>query len=127
MALILDTNALSAAADSDPGALKVIAVAQRIAVPVIVLGEYRLGVVQSRLHAEYEKWIANLVADVSVLSIEEETSHHYAALGIELKKRGTPIPTNDLWIAALCRQHKLPILSRDRHFDVVPGIQRIDW
>jgi tRNA(fMet)-specific endonuclease VapC len=127
VALILDTNALSAAADSDPGALKVIAVAQRIAVPVIVLGEYRLGVVQSRLHAEYEKWIANLVADVSVLSIEEETSHHYAALGIELKKRGTPIPTNDLWIAALCRQHKLPILSRDRHFDVVPGIQRIDW
>jgi tRNA(fMet)-specific endonuclease VapC len=45
----------------------------------------------------------------------------------ELKRAGTPIPTNDLWIAALCRQHDLPLLSRDRHFDRVPGLRRIAW
>jgi len=45
----------------------------------------------------------------------------------ELKRSGRPIPGNDLWIAALARQHALPLLSRDRHFDLVPGVQRIGW
>ncbi len=57
MALILDTNALSAAADRDPGALQVVARAERLAVPVIVLGEYRLGIAQSRRRTEYEDWL----------------------------------------------------------------------
>ena len=43
------------------------------------------------------------------------------------KKTGTPIPSNDVWLAALSWQHSLPILSRDHHFDAVPGIQRIAW
>jgi tRNA(fMet)-specific endonuclease VapC len=46
---------------------------------------------------------------------------------VELKSAGTPIPSNDVWIAALCRQHRLPLLSRDRHFDGVPGIRRLAW
>jgi tRNA(fMet)-specific endonuclease VapC len=127
VALILDTNALSAAADREPAALEVVAHAQRIAVPVIVLGEYRLGIAQSRRRANYESWLREWVAAVSVLDIDEETSHHYAAIGLELKRLGKPIPANDLWIAALCRQHTQPLLSRDRHFDLVSGIQRIDW
>ena len=64
---------------------------------------------------------------MSVLDIDEETTHSYAFIGLELKKKGKPIPTNDLWIAALCRQHSFPLLSRDRHFDFVSGLQRIDW
>jgi len=48
-----------------------------------------------------------------VLDIDDETSHSYAAIGQELKKRGEPIPSNDLWIAALCRQHALALLGRD--------------
>ena len=127
MALILDTNALSAAADREPAALEVVARAQRIAVPVIVLGEYRLGIAQSRRRGNYENWLREWVAAVSVLDIDEETTHHYAAIGVELKRIGKAIPANDLWIAALCRQHALPLLSRDRHFDLVSGIERIDW
>ena len=127
MALILDTNALSAAAEQEPAALEAVARAPRIAVPVIVLGEYRLGIAASRHKGDYENWLASWIAAVTVLDVEEETTRHYAALGLELKRKGKPIPTNDLWIAALCRQHKLPILSRDRHFDLVPGIERIDW
>ncbi len=64
---------------------------------------------------------------MTVLDIDEETTHHYAAIGLELKRIGKPIPANDLWIAALCRQHALPLVSRDRHFDLVRGIRRIDW
>jgi len=127
VALILDTNALSAAADRDPAALDLVARAERLAVPVIVLGEYRLGIAQSRRRTEYENWLREWTGTVTVLDIDEETTHHYAAIGLELKRSGKLIPANDLWIAALCRQHSLPLLSRDRHFDVVKGLDRIAW
>ena len=126
-ALILDTNALSAAADHDPSALEIVARAARLAVPVIVLGEYRLGIAQSRHRATYENWLREWVSSVTVLDIDDETSRSYAVIGLELKKKGKPIPSNDLWIAALCRQHSLSLLSRDRHFDLVPGLRRIGW
>jgi predicted nucleic acid-binding protein len=127
VALILDTNALSAAADRDPGALEVVAMAERLAVPVIVLGEYRLGILQSRRRTEYENWLREWIEAVTVLNIDEETTRHYAAIGLELKRSGKPIPANDLWIAALCRQHSLPLISRGRHFDEVRGLERIAW
>ena len=125
--MILDTNALSGAADGDPGALEIIAGAERIAVPVIVLGEYRLGIAQSRHRKEYEEWLQEWVAAVTVLDVDRETTYQYAKIGLELKKIGKPIPSNDLWIAALCGQHSLPLLSRDRHFDVVSGLKRLEW
>jgi tRNA(fMet)-specific endonuclease VapC len=127
VALILDTNALSAAADRDPVALEVLAKAARVAVPVIVLGEYRMGIAQSRHRAEYETWLQEWIDAIEVFNIDDETTLHYAAIGLELKKSGKPIPANDLWIAALCRQHSLSLLSRDRHFDLVKGLKRIDW
>ena len=125
--MILDTNALSAAADREPAALEVVARAERLAVPVIVLGEYRLGIAQSRRRKDYENWLREWMGTVTVLDIDEETTYHYAAIGLELKRSGKPIPANDLWIAALCRQHSLPLISRDRHFDGVRGLERIDW
>jgi tRNA(fMet)-specific endonuclease VapC len=127
VALILDTNALSAAADLEAAAMAVVAHAPRLAVPVVVLGEYRLGIAQSRYRAEYEKWLREWIVAVTILDVDQETARHYADIGLELKRTGRPIPTNDLWIAALCRQHALPLVSRDRHFDWVTGIQRIDW
>ena len=54
-------------------------------------------------------------------------AQHYAEIIFGLRQKGKPIPTNDLWIAALCRQHSLPLLSRDRHFDQVAGLNRVGW
>ena len=125
--MILDTNALSAAADGDPGVAAVLARADQMALPVIVLGEYRHGVAQSRHRASYENWLEELLNDNLVLDIQEATTHYYAEITLELKRQGKPIPTNDIWIAALCRQHSLPLLSRDRHFDLVAGSRRIGW
>ncbi len=125
--LIIDTNALSAAAEEHPGIMAILAGAQQLALPVVVIGEYRYGIAQSRHRARYRRWVDGLIADCRVLEVSEQTTHHYAAIGIELKQAGKPIPTNDLWIAALCRQHGLPLLSRDGHFDAVSGIQRLDW
>jgi tRNA(fMet)-specific endonuclease VapC len=125
--MLVDTNALSAAADDDPAVVSILARADQMTTPVIVLGEYRYGIAQSRNRDRYESWLAGLLQDCFVLDINEPTTHHYAEITLELKRRGKPIPTNDLWIAALCRQHGLPLLSRDHHFDAVPGIKRISW
>jgi len=125
--MILDTNALSATADDDPAVIAILARADQVAIPVIVLGEYRYGIAQSRNRARYKKWLGSLIHDCFVLDINEDTTHYYSEITLELKREGKPIPTNDLWIAALCRQHSLPLLSRDRHFDLVAGVKRVGW
>jgi tRNA(fMet)-specific endonuclease VapC len=127
VALILDTNALSAIADGEGSAVEIVKRTERLAVPVIVLGEYRVGIAQSRHRAIYQHWLREWISAVVVLDIDEETTHFYAAIALELKKKGKPIPANDLWIAAACRQYSLPLLSRDKHFDLVSGLRRLDW
>jgi predicted nucleic acid-binding protein len=101
--------------------------AKEIALPVIVLGEYRYGIRQSRERAHYEEWLSESLPAYRVLSIDEETAMFYAEIRGELKRKGRPIPANDVWIAALTRQHSLPLLTRDGHFDFVSGLKRIDW
>ncbi|HLK02913.1 MAG TPA: type II toxin-antitoxin system VapC family toxin [Candidatus Acidoferrum sp.] len=125
--MILDTNALSAAADLEPDAIKILAAVDRLFLPVVVLGEYRVGIAQSRHRAAYESWLQEWTAAVSVLKVDEGTTFAYAEIALELRRKGKPIPANDLWIAALCRQHGLPLLSRDHHFDVVSGLHRVEW
>jgi tRNA(fMet)-specific endonuclease VapC len=125
--MILDTNALSAVADNEPGAVRAFRDAESIELPAIVLGEYRFGIAHSRRRGEYERWLEELIAATRVLSVDEQTSRHYAQVRAELKKAGYPIPSSDIWIAALARQHKLPLMSRDAHFDAVADLQRIGW
>ncbi len=125
--MILDTNALSAVADGDAALEPILRNAAEIAVPVIVLGEYRYGIQQSRDRRRYEQWLKESIPNYRVLDVDEETASFYATLRSELRKAGTPIPSNDAWIAALCRQHSLSLLSRDLHFDLVAGFKRINW
>jgi tRNA(fMet)-specific endonuclease VapC len=125
--VILDTNGLSAVADGDAALEPILRQAAEIAVPVIVLGEYRYGIRQSRDRRRYEEWLSESLSNYRILDVDEATAASYATLRHELKKAGTPIPSNDVWIAALCRQHSFSLLSRDRHFDLVRGIERIDW
>jgi tRNA(fMet)-specific endonuclease VapC len=125
--VILDTNALSAYADGDRAATQQVSRAGQIAVPVIVVGEYRFGIARSRRKTEYEHWLGKLMMVSKVLGVNEETAIEYARIQVQLKAAGTPIPSNDAWIAALCQQYRFPILSRDRHFDCVEGLQRLEW
>jgi tRNA(fMet)-specific endonuclease VapC len=125
--LILDTNALSALADGEAALEPILRNSTRLAIPVIVLGEFRYGISQSRYHAQYDRWLSRYLRDFQVLEIDESSTVSYAEIRAELKKAGTPIPANDAWIAALCRHHSLPIISRDRHFDAVRGLTRVSW
>lgn len=126
--MILDTNAISAIADANKDILIHLQnPSTAIHLPVIVLGEYRYGVKSSRQRAAREKWLDNLESSCTVLDITSETSRVYAEIRHELRLAGQPIPENDLWIAALVRQHRLPLLSNDAHFDQVSGIRQLGW
>ena len=125
--MVLDTNALSSIADDERNATALFRKADQVAIPVIVLGEYRFGIMRSRRRAAYEEWLSNSLSWCRVLDINEQTTFIYATIRSELREAGTPIPSNDAWIAALCRQHSLPVLSQDRHFDRVRGLKRLGW
>lgn len=98
-----------------------------VLLPVIVTGEYRYGLLSSRERVEREARFKGFCRACSLLSVDEETAGHYAAVRHRLRLAGTPIPENDIWIAALCLQHGQRILSNDRHFDLVQGVTRIGW
>src|SRR5476649_732841 len=121
--MILDTNALSAFLDGDPRLKGVVATAAKISLPVIVLGEFRFGLIGSRLRKVIEPALDGLQAMSDVLLIDTETVRPYAKISDQLKRAGTPIPSNDVWIAALAVQHGLSIVSRDQHFDRVSAIR----
>ena len=126
--MILDTNAVSDFADANQSLLdRLQQPSADIHLPVIVLGEYRYGVKASRLRATRESWLDDLESSAVVLAITSDTSRIYADIRHELRTSGRPIPENDICIAALARQHRLPVLSNDAHFDHVAGLKRISW
>lgn len=125
--MILDTNALSAFVDGDAGVGNVLRQETRAAIPVIVLGEFRYGIAESRHRAAYETWLDTHLPQFEILFVTDETAITYAGLRVRLRQSGRPIPANDAWIAALALQHRLPLLSRDQHFDGVSGLTRKSW
>jgi tRNA(fMet)-specific endonuclease VapC len=125
--MILDTNALSALAEKDPGLLGRLGQARRLATTLISVGEFSYGIRLSGKREELADWLKACLLRVDVLCPDLGTVDQYASVRTELRRAGTPIPANDCWIAALVRQHRLPIVSRDAHFDVVSGIRRIGW
>jgi tRNA(fMet)-specific endonuclease VapC len=125
--VILDTNALSAFLAEDQALSAVLENVAELHLPVIVLGEYRFGLANSRLRRVLLPLLDALEADCRVLDMDASTARKYAEIRDELRRAGTPIPENDLWIAALARQHELEVASGDAHFDHVKGVQRKTW
>ena len=123
--MILDTNALSAWVEGLATVEAAFRSADRLVVPSVVLGEYYFGIRQSRHRNRYEEWLRRYLPLAEIAAVTSATADAYADIRLELKRLGHPIPPNDAWIAALARQHALPVLSNDTHFDVVDGIRRI--
>jgi predicted nucleic acid-binding protein len=127
LALILDTNAISGLFADDPGLTSLLAGTDRHHLPTVVVGEYRYGLMRSRDRGVLAELLDELIEASLVLPIDLATTGHYAAVRDELRARGTPLPENDVWIAALARQHGLAVVSRDAHFDHVPQLVRRSW
>ena len=125
--MILDTNAVSALLAGDTRLGDLLDDADRHQLPVVVIGEYRYGLLRSRHRQRLERLFALLIRESEVLPVDEETTHNYAAVRNELRRAGHPIPENDVWVAALARQHRQAIVSQDQHFDAVRDVERVGW
>jgi predicted nucleic acid-binding protein len=124
--LVLDTNRYTDLCSGNATVADTVELAEEVWLPFIVLGELRAGFVGSqgpRNEAVLRRFL--LKSGVGVLYADEQTTHHYAAVYRQLRAQGTPIPTNDMWIAALVLQHSLVLFARDTHFDVLPQLTRV--
>ena len=118
MRLALDTNRYADLARGHEDVLTLVQDADEVWLPLIVLAELRAGFVRGQRSLENERVLRRFLGEpgVGVLVPDQATTHTYAALYLQLRAQGTPIPTNDLWIAALVVQHGLVLMSQDRHF-----------
>ena len=107
--------------------VKLVSTAEAVFVPFVVVAELRAAFVLGKRAAENERVLRRflLKPGVSVLYPDDQTTHHYVALYRQLRIQETPIPMNDVWIAALVLQHNLRLHDRDRHFDHLPQIVRV--
>lgn len=125
--LALDTNRYTDLCRGDASVLDTLELADEIWLPFIVLGELRagfaVGTQGQRNQAVLHRFL--LKPRVGVLYADDQTTHHYANIFRQLRKQGTPIPTNDMWIAALTLQRSLALFARDAHFDALPQLARV--
>lgn len=95
--------------------------AKVVGIPSIVLGElragFKLGSRADKNEKELQEFLSNSV--VQVLNVDDEASNFYADVVLQLRKSGTPIPTNDIWIAALALREGATILTFDKHFQTI--------
>jgi tRNA(fMet)-specific endonuclease VapC len=125
--LALDTNRYRDLADGDLQVRVMLESVDAILVPFVVVAELRAGFAMGKRGVRNEGVLQRFLAEegIGVVYAREETTRLYATLYRQLRSQGTPIPTNDLWIAALVVEHRLTLCSRDRHFDYLPQITRV--
>jgi tRNA(fMet)-specific endonuclease VapC len=123
----LDTNRYVDLCKGVEETVEVLETADIVVLPFVVLAELRAGFLLGRRHVENERALnALLLKDgVEVLFADDQTTHHYASVYRQLRKQGTPIPTNDMWLAALVLQHNLALHARDKHFEHLPQLVRV--
>jgi len=122
----IDTNRLTDLFRGDGELAEQLATCDHVAVPLVVLGEIRAGFYGGNRQHDNELVLRMFLAKptVSVLLPTRETAEHYGRLFVQLKKAGTPVPDNDLWIAAQVLEHDLQLISRDGRFDKIPQLTR---
>lgn len=118
MRVALDTDRLTDLLRGDTELAERLAACEQVWVPLIVLAEimagFHGGAQPHRNEALLRRFLAK--STVGILPPGRETAEQYARLFVQLKRAGTPIPDNDLWIAALTLEHDLVLITRDRHF-----------
>ena len=127
MKILIDSNRFIEFCEGQPDIVDAFEQADLLVIPFVVLTEIRVGGLTVKRGEAQVRILHELVQQpgVRVAHSMDTTAHHYASLYARLRKAGTPIPTNDLWIAALAIEHSLVLYSRDAHFDLIPTIPRI--
>jgi tRNA(fMet)-specific endonuclease VapC len=125
--LLLDTNIVIAVFAGEPEVLARLQQQSAVYLSVPVLGELRYGALASSRVEQNLRRIADLSRLVSVLVCDERTADFYARTKQMLRSKGRPIPENDVWIAAIARQHELALATRDSHFEHVTDLEVELW
>jgi tRNA(fMet)-specific endonuclease VapC len=125
--IALDTNRYTDLCRGDAAVVETVETADEVWLPFIVLGELRAGFAVGTQGPRNEAVLRRFLMKpgVAILYAGEQTTHHYASVYRQLRKQGTPIPTNDMWIAALVLEHSLVLYARDAHFDALAQLTRI--
>ncbi len=127
MKIVIDSNRYTDLAKGVAEVVEICEKAEAIYVPLIVLAEQRAGFAYGNKREKNEKILTQFLnmERVYILASDEQTTFFYADIYASLRKRGRPIPTNDIWIAALCIQHGFILFDRDSDFDHVLQLVRI--
>ncbi|MBM3811684.1 MAG: type II toxin-antitoxin system VapC family toxin [Acidimicrobiia bacterium] len=124
--IALDTNRITDLFRGDEDLAELLGTMEEVWIPLIVLGELKAGFHGGSQARRNGALLVKLLGKptVGVLLPGRETVEHYARLFVQLKRAGTPIPDNDLWIAALVLEHDLTLITRDHHFARIPQLLR---
>ena len=122
--LLIDTNIYTHALAGDPETTEILRHTQKIAICCISIGELLSGFKGVTREKENRKELEEFLDTprVKIYGIDDDTAEFYAEILNNLRKKGRPIPTNDIWIAAVALQHGLKLFSKDHHFKYVPGL-----
>jgi len=124
---LLDTNLFVAYFNGEQSVIDKIITANEIALPAVALGELQYGAAASQRPEENQERIRKLMTWARLIVCDDVTALHYGRIKFALRLKGTPIPDNDIWIAATAMQADLPLISRDEHFRHVEGIRWEIW
>jgi len=125
--VLVDTNVVVAHLRGDPALASRLGEASAVYLPWVVLGELHYGAQRARRREEALAQIRDFLGMTILVLPDERTAEHYGQVKAELARAGTPIPENDIWIAALAREYELPVATRDRHFAHVAGLDVLPW
>ena len=122
--ILIDTNAYAFFKKNNPDTLNVFKAVEYIGINIVVLGElfigFKGGSKESRNKKELEQFLDS--PRVHIIQMDEETAEFYANIFLDLKKKGKPVPSNDMWVAASAMRHGLSLLSYDEHFKNIDGL-----
>lgn len=127
MKFLIDTNRYSDFAKGVSEIVELFASAERLYMPFVVLAELRAGFRCGTVSRQNEQFLTQFLENrrVELLFADSITTQVYADVYAQMRQQGTPIPTNDLWIAALAIQHTLPLCTRDEHFANIRQLARV--
>ncbi len=124
---LLDTNIVIALFDKDSEVIQNIKSAGKIFIPAPVIGELYYGAFKSTKQSQNLKRINELRAELNILDCDKSTAKYCGEIKNNLRRKGKPIPENDIWIGALSYQHNLTLVSRDKHFNNIDKITTEKW
>ena len=127
MKVLLDTNIISAWLKGASEIADKIDRSASVNIPVIVIGELYYGAQYSANVKKNTDSIDKVAASYNILQVDEYTAVQYGIIKAALRRKGKPIPENDIWIAAMAQQHKLTLITRDGHFSEIETLKKKAW